>query len=402
MIDSVFPAWDAAVIPTLAQAVDARAGFESALAPIVGFGLPIVVPSARWGIQAALTALGIGPGAEVIVPAFLCRAVAEAVLGAGAVPVLCDVGLPDGTPRGADVDAVLTSRTRAVILPHLFGMPQDYTEVAGRVRPHGIHVIEDCAHTLGARIAGVGVGAGSTCAVFSFSYDKPIALGGGGAVVPGALAPEGFEGLLRESVQRCDRAPSVARERAELAAMARWFRARRLIGDGTAFRVAGLLLRGAPAGRRFLARTRNPGRAVPGDVRCELGRHLADDYASTLARRNANAERLRAAAMAGGLATVEPAPAMLPAYLRLNVLASGEDRAGQLAAELRRKSFRAGPLNWPVTLDEVAGLAGRVRVRQGVANAHAMARRSVNVPVHQALSAADLAVAESVLREAVG
>ncbi len=148
------------------------AEFERELARTVGVGGAVATSSGTAALYAALKALGVGDGSEVIVPSFVCTALVHATWATGATPVVCDVG--DGanlSPESAGAN--LTSRTAAIIVPHMFGRPtpiEPFLEL-------GPPVIEDCAQSLGAA-----AGRAGACAVFSFYATKMIATGEGGAV----------------------------------------------------------------------------------------------------------------------------------------------------------------------------------------------------------------------------
>ncbi|MBK9517847.1 MAG: DegT/DnrJ/EryC1/StrS family aminotransferase [Anaeromyxobacter sp.] len=118
---------------------------EQRLAGWVGAAEAVAVGSATAALVLALRGLGVGPGHEVILPTYVCVSVLEAVLSCGATPVLCDVG-DDWVVRAADAARHLGPRTRAVIVPHQYGV---FAEV-GAFRALGVPIIEDCAQALGA------------------------------------------------------------------------------------------------------------------------------------------------------------------------------------------------------------------------------------------------------------
>lgn len=142
-------------------------------------------------IELVLRGLGIGPGDEVVVPANTFVATAEAVVAAGAVPVFADIDPVSLLLTGARLESVLTPRTAAVIVVHLFGHVVDMDDV-GRVADRaGLAVVEDAAQAHGARWGGKMVGSFGVASAFSFYPGKNLgALGDAGAVVTddGALA----------------------------------------------------------------------------------------------------------------------------------------------------------------------------------------------------------------------
>lgn len=167
------------------------AQFEAAFAQHTGAAHAIACTSATTGLHLALAALDVGPGDEVIVPAFTWVATANAALYQGATPVLCDVDPHTFNLDLRDFARKLSPRTRAVVPVHLFGLPAPMAELAALLadRPE-IAVVEDAACGLGARIGERHVGRFSRCGVFSFHPRKAITTGEGGMVITddGALA----------------------------------------------------------------------------------------------------------------------------------------------------------------------------------------------------------------------
>lgn len=154
------------------------AAFERALSGRVGARRAVAVGSGTAALHLALAALGVGPGDEVAIPTYVCLALLQAVRHAGAAPLLVDADPETFNLDAADLRRRVTPRTRAVILPHMFGRPAD---VAG-VRSAGLPVIEDCAMSLGATVDGAPAGSLGDLAMFSFYSTKVIACGEGGMV----------------------------------------------------------------------------------------------------------------------------------------------------------------------------------------------------------------------------
>lgn len=159
------------------------AEFERAFCAHTGAAHAIACTSATTGLHLALAALGIGPGDEVVVPAFTWVATANAALYQGATPVLCDVDPVTFNFDPADLARRITPQTRAVIPVHLFGLPADMAALDAILadRPD-VAVVEDAACGLGARIGGKHVGRFGRCGVFSFHPRKAITTGEGGMI----------------------------------------------------------------------------------------------------------------------------------------------------------------------------------------------------------------------------
>ncbi len=153
--------------------------FERAFAERHGVAHALATTSCTTALHLALEALGVGPGDEVIVPAFTWIATANVVVHCGATPVFADV-LPDTyNIDAADVARKLTPRTRAVIPVHLFGLCADMDKLAA-VLPDGVRVVEDAACAAGASWKDKPAGALGDMACFSFHPRKSITCGEGG------------------------------------------------------------------------------------------------------------------------------------------------------------------------------------------------------------------------------
>jgi dTDP-4-amino-4,6-dideoxygalactose transaminase len=134
-------------------------------------------------MDAALRALGIGPGDEVIVAPRTYVASAMCVALAGATPVFADVDPDSGCITPATAEAVRTQRTKAVIPVHIGGWPCDMPAFERWAQQHGIHILEDCAQAHGARIGDRPVGTWGTFASWSFCQDKIMTTGGEGGML---------------------------------------------------------------------------------------------------------------------------------------------------------------------------------------------------------------------------
>lgn len=157
------------------------AAFEKAFAERHGVRHALATTSCTTGLHLILAAMGIGPGDEVIVPAFTWVATANVILYCGATPVFADV---DRMTNNIDPDEVarkLTPRTRAVIVVHLFGLCAEM-EAIRAVTPANVKIIEDAACAAGARYQARSAGTLGDAAAFSFHPRKSITTGEGGMV----------------------------------------------------------------------------------------------------------------------------------------------------------------------------------------------------------------------------
>src|SRR3954468_13271025 len=159
------------------------AAFEEAFASDVEGRPCVAVSSGSAALQLALTAMGIGPGDEVIVPSFTFAATAHAVSLTGARPVFADVRIDDFGLDAADVAGRIGARTAAVVAVHLYGQAGDMRGLSEVCRRHGLALVEDAAQAHGAAYAGRPVGSLGQAAAFSFYATKNMTTGEGGMVV---------------------------------------------------------------------------------------------------------------------------------------------------------------------------------------------------------------------------
>jgi len=166
--------------------------FEDGLAEFIGTPHAVAVSSGTAALHLACLAAGIGPGDEVIVPAFTFVASAAAPRYVGAEPVLCDVVSPhEFNLDPHDVLRRITPRTRAVIAVHFCGYPARIAELRALCDEHGLILIEDCAQAIGTRVddSGRQVGTVGELGAFSFFSKKQLCVGEGGMV---ATADDAF------------------------------------------------------------------------------------------------------------------------------------------------------------------------------------------------------------------
>lgn len=188
-------AWVSRVLASghLAQGIEVRA-FEEETAAWLGLRGGVATSSGTAALHLALLALGVGPGAEVLVPSYTCVALLHAVHLAGARPRIVD-SAADGVQMSVeDAAAQVSPATKAIMLPHMFGM----VAPVEAFRRLGIPIIENCAQALGATSQGRPVGSVGDVTVLSFYATKMITTGEGGMLL------SHVEGLLDEARDRRD------------------------------------------------------------------------------------------------------------------------------------------------------------------------------------------------------
>lgn len=156
--------------------------FEQEFARAVDAVEAVAVSSGTAALHAAMHALALGPGDEVIVPTWTFAATANCVRYVGAQPVFADVDAATLLIDAAAVEALITPRTRAVIAADYAGQPCDYERLRAVAQRHGLALVADACHSLGAHDRGRPVGTLADLNVFSLHAIKPITTGEGGMV----------------------------------------------------------------------------------------------------------------------------------------------------------------------------------------------------------------------------
>lgn len=156
--------------------------FENEWRETVGSDYAILMSSGFGALSTALIAMGIGPGDEVIVPAYTYIATALAVTSAGAVPVIADVD-ETMTLDAADCERKISAHTKAIIPVHIQGFPSNMDALCDIAKKHGLYVLEDACQSDGGMYKGRYLGSIGDAGAYSFNYYKVITAGEGGALV---------------------------------------------------------------------------------------------------------------------------------------------------------------------------------------------------------------------------
>jgi perosamine synthetase len=157
--------------------------FEERFAARVGRRFGIAVCNGSAALDAAVAALGIGPGDEVILPTFTIVSCAAAVVRAGATPVVVDCDALTWNMSVEQVRERITPRTRAIMPVHIYGLPVDMEPLLALARTHGLAVIEDAAEMHGQTYRGRPCGSFGDISTFSFYPNKHVTTGEGGMLV---------------------------------------------------------------------------------------------------------------------------------------------------------------------------------------------------------------------------
>jgi perosamine synthetase len=157
--------------------------FEHAVSEFTGAAHSVAVSSGTAALHLVLSALGVGPGDEVVVPALTFVATANAALYCGATPVFADVDATTLLVDPSAVEARITPRTKAIMAVDYAGQPCDYDRLGAIASRHGVTLVADACHSLGATYRERKVGTLAAATVLSFHPVKHITTGEGGMVL---------------------------------------------------------------------------------------------------------------------------------------------------------------------------------------------------------------------------
>lgn len=352
--------------------------------------------SGREALAAALRALPkVANRDKVLIASFNCEVVADAAISARYAVKTFDFDDNFGAINWDRIAAEdMSSDVRAIIIPHLFGVPRDIRKIAAIARAWGICLIEDCAHTLGGKIAGETAGSIGDCAIYSFNFDKPISLGGGGVLVV-----NNDEIRIASPVPQAQE--SVAQERQMLVefleTMYRWRDSISRVPDAP------------PPSPGLLARALNrlvksvkpqaPSTQVGqlkfhglGTLRAALGIYQIGRYAEVTALRNRNAQVFMGIPQWASWPVEEH---VAPAWLRQKMVPKEPLDTQALALKLQRKGLRVGSFNWGRTVDCYLGMKEQP-------NSAYVARFGLDIPIHQNMEMSELEFIADTLAQAGG
>ena len=145
----------------------------------------IAVANGSGALDIAVKAVGVGPGDEVILPTFTIISPALSVVRSGATPVLVDSDPVTWNMDVTQIEAKITSRTKAILVVHIYGLPVDMDPVLDIAQRHGLAVIEDAAEMHGQTYKGRPCGSFGLLSTFSFYPNKHVTTGEGGMIVTG-------------------------------------------------------------------------------------------------------------------------------------------------------------------------------------------------------------------------
>jgi dTDP-4-amino-4,6-dideoxygalactose transaminase len=277
------------------------AQFEDDLAAFLGTEHALAVTNGTAALHLAAAALGLGPGDEVICPSLTFVASAAAMRQTGASVKLGDaISTDDFSLDPAEVERLLTPRTKAIVVMHYGGYPSQMQEIMSLASEHDLLVIEDAAHAPGARVDGASLGTIGHAGCFSFFPNKNMTTGEGGAVVFRDEEPAARARLLRSHAMTTltwdrHRGHATSYDVLDVGFNYRIDELRAALGVSQLARVASFNAARATLADRYRQRLgAHPGLDVPyGVVRGEPSYHLAPVLARSLASRDGLREALR-------------------------------------------------------------------------------------------------------------
>jgi dTDP-4-amino-4,6-dideoxygalactose transaminase len=290
-------------------------------------------PSGRSALSSILKAI---PDSRTLVamPAFTCPAVVDTVRDAGKKPVFLDFAPSPGQMLWKTVADKLNAAFAAVIVTHYFGVPSDFSELVHSATQYNVPIIEDCAHCLGGAIGHRKAGTIGDASFFSFSTDKPLSLGYGGALIVNNRR-------LASCISKNDSIrPSMKRQK-------RFFRM--LLSDlqirrSTLFSRRSLKTRIADRIRSIRVKELNVQNTFSiGNIQAELGRISLKRYEECAQTREANARSIDDVIVNE---TWPISSQVQPKRIRQKVRTRDSADAEKLIRKLQSIGFRAGLLNW--------------------------------------------------------
>lgn len=180
--------------------------FEEDWSQFTGAQFSTATSSCTSALTIALRSIDVGPGDEVIVPAFTWISSATAVENLGATPIFCDIDLFSMNIDASKIAQLVTKRTKAIMMVHLFGLAADVESILRVSEEYDLHVIEDAACGFGSKYGGRHVGAFGVAGAFSFHPRKAITTGEGGMLTTSSAELDSkFRSLRDHGADKSDR-----------------------------------------------------------------------------------------------------------------------------------------------------------------------------------------------------
>lgn len=322
---------------------------------------------------------------KVLVSAFQCSQIYEAIKQANCEAVFFDHADQKGSIDWHLVSQYFDDDFIAVIIPHLFGVPTDFTPILESAKKHNIFIVEDCAHTLGGILNQKMAGAIGDAAIFSFSYDKPISLGFGGLL------------MIKDPEIKMEMSSNFLEMEADkktLDDFYQWLKQRRWLIDkrgGVSARIISLLKK-----MRVFKEKQHQIPDFFGPVRSALGCMILADYPHISEKRNAHTKFFKENFPDQFWDPEESKGKVKPSWLRFKLLCENHEQACSIGSALTKKGYRSGILNWPECLP---ALEDHKDLKAQYPNAYYFTRCAVDIPIHQNLKTRDLEAMRDIIKE---
>lgn len=320
---------------------------------------------------------------KVLVCAFNCRVIADAIVQAGLQVDTFDLSNISGFINWEKIANNLKYEHAAVIVPHFFGVPSDFRWILQRAKELDVVIIEDCAMMLGGFIGEDMAGTIGDANIFSFNYDKPISLAGGGALL---INNPRFIGQVRLDCEPL----TIEKEEEELELFTRYIQLRRMkIREKEAF--SSRFLRRARRRLRINRNMQESRKRFPvsgfGPLRSALGIWQLEKYPTIVDIRNKNAKLFERKST---YRSWHVDAISTPAWLKQKILIANPEKGREESQKLQSSGLRVGNFNWPITINKYMGF-------EESPNSLFMAQYGIDVPIHQNMTEEDFEVISDVI-----
>jgi dTDP-4-amino-4,6-dideoxygalactose transaminase len=326
--------------------------------------------SGRIALRQFLASIASAEKRSVFVCSFNCRVVADAVITAGLHVETYDLDSITGWIDWEKVADLLRPRHAALVVPHLFGAPSDFRCVQMAAEKLRVAIIEDCAHTLGGKISSSTAGTLGDAAFFSFNYDKPISLGGGGALLVN-------NPILWPRIMLSEPEIDLKKEETEIKLFREYLGTRRLLKRNRSY--FSPIIRWISS-RKYIwfAQELFPVSGI-GPLRASLGLWQLKHYPEIKSIRNRNASIFSNDLCKSWHLDQD----VSAAWIKQKIIPVSPKEGDRISRALRHDGLPVGRFNWSVTLDRYLGLREKP-------NSTFVAKYSLDIPIHQNMTRADL------------
>jgi len=358
--------------------------FSTNFADYVGARGAVGLGSGRACLRFGLESLEIENNFEVIIPTFVCGAVADAVISAGGTPVLCDVKSTDGTIDPSKIKSCISRKTKAIVAVHYQGLPCDIDEIQEIGMAHEIPVIEDCAHAVGSKFKNSPLGSSGSFAFYSFGVDKPMTTGNGGMITTNSISYLEKLSLKKYSLQ----APSKTDEMHILKLLLEID----LLSNDRTYGLSSLTY--FPAINYSLAVLRFKPKYEIGQISkiaSKIGLLQLKGMERTIETRIRNSMALSEALVdCNKIQLIEYPDFKQPVFLRFTILTRSIGSRERLMRELKRSGIEAGPINWRLPLHALPYYSDICQRKISLEGADEFSSRFLNLPCHPYVSDTDI------------